>query len=116
MGGKNNEVKGCYKTNNSATGKEYVRKRPAINATVSESTLNMLKEMAMESGQSFASVVEKCIMFGTSQFRKTHIEASKQVTPIPSASKRTDMNNEELFMRKKLFDWKDNNHEWTTYP
>jgi hypothetical protein len=104
------EVKGCYKTTSAKTGKHYQRKRPAIQATVSESTLDMLKDLEVESGLTFTSVVEKCVLFGASQFRKSYI-ADKKVTPISQVD-RPPMDNEERFMRRKLFDWKDSKQEW----
>jgi hypothetical protein len=104
------EVKGCYKTTNAKTGKHYLRKRPAIQATVCESTLDMLKDLEVESGLTFASVVEKCVLFGVTQFRKSYV-ADKKVAPI-AQPKSNDMNNEERFMRKKIFDFDNKNQDW----
>jgi hypothetical protein len=108
------ESKGCYKTRNTKTGKDYTRSRPAITATVSESTFQTLKELELECDMPFANIVEQCIMYGVPQFRREHLSNAPKVTPIVQERKKEDMTNEERFMRGVIFDFKDN-ERWKSY-
>jgi len=108
------KAEGCYKTTNTKTGKSYVRKRPAINATVSESTLDVIKDLSLSTGMTFTTVVEKCIMYGIAQFRKVYVEPQR-IARLNESRPMTDAERvEDRFMRKKIFDFREGNQEWQT--
>ena len=99
-----------FKVVDSRTGEKRERKRPIMAVTIAPALLLELDELAKKYGLARAKIVERCILYGVPRLRKELEPPTLQEEAKPEEPK--DETTEQRFMRRKLFNVKDD-EGWT---